>query len=193
MSPVLIPTSTTKGRFGAQATWNRLNEATAEWTADTDWDPGVANTSQNIFVDGRLPPTWCADLDSWIVDEGTPDEGTILAVACNRKNARYLSQWGGLYYQIYDADIYFNMEIDESPDWWVGAAIPPQTDRLDFGGILTHEIGHSAGLKHYPDASCVRTSSSWVTMCPFFTNNMDSYWSRSLHADDKESANYAYP
>lgn len=176
-----------EGPYWSSSHINRLNEATGEWSTDTDWDPGVADTSQNIFVDGRLPPSWCASLVSWIINGGT-----ILAITCNRLSERSNSTYGQ-YWRIYDSDIYFNMEVSESPDWWVGSSLPPDQSRYDFRGILTHELGHSAGLEDlYSSTACTYTSADFWTMCGVFSDRNDSYWARSLATDDKQGGNYGY-
>lgn len=119
------------------------------------------------------------------------DGATMLAITCTRENARSNETWIQ-YRQIYDADIYFNMELASSPDWWVGSSVPPQSDRFDFGGVLTHELGHAAGTGHYT-STCTNTSTAWVTMCPSVANNLQSYWNRSLHADDEDTVDNVYP
>ena len=169
-----------EGPYSSTNHLNRLNEAVVSWSANTKWDPSVANTSQNIFVDGRIP---------YCVDEWLPGD---LAFTCWRINVRTGHPTWGTYWQIYDTDIYMHMEIASAPDWWVGAGVPPQSDRFDFGGALTHELGHTAGLDHYT-STCTHSSSAWVTMCPSVADNLESYWMRSLHADDKDSVDDVYP
>lgn len=85
------------------------------------------------------------------------------------------------------------MEVSTSPDWWVGATKPSESDRYDFGGILTHELGHVVFLNDlYSQCVGRHNSTDWYTMCGSYSGNNDSYWSRSLHADDKASANAIY-
>jgi hypothetical protein len=178
------------GPFWDASHTNRLNEAVAEWTSDTDYDPGVATTSNDVFVDGRLPGAPC--LSTW-----NPGGGFVtLAVTCTFEHARNNATWGN-YSQIFEADMYFNMELASSPDWWVGSAMNTDPQRIDFGGTLTHEIGHTGGLQHTNLSCTTHTSSAWVTMCPSVGAtghaNQDSYWQRSLHSDDVNSINTAYP
>lgn len=169
------------GPYWSTSHLNRLDEAVTSWSGNTYWDPSVnTSTSQNVFVDGRVP--YCTN--AWTSND--------LAITCWRINVRTGHPTWGTYWQFWDADIYMHMEIPSAPDLWVGASVPPQTDRYDFGGVLTHELGHTAGLDHYT-ATCVATASAWVTMCPAAINNLQSYWMRSLHADDKDSVNNVYP
>lgn len=68
---------------------NRLNEAVAEWSTDTSFDPPVGDTAQNIFVDGRLARC----LDHWVQDDGS----VVLAVTCVTGEPRYTPVGGYLY------------------------------------------------------------------------------------------------
>lgn len=92
----------------------RLDEAVTEWSTDTDYDPGRDTNSPNgIFVDGRLP-TPC-DVNSW---------GTYLVVTCytyQNRTGTDEDYVDGPYRRMIDADIYMNMEVAASPDWWIGS------------------------------------------------------------------------
>lgn len=180
------------GPYWSSSHLNRLNEAVAEWSNDTDYDPGVADTTHDIFVDGREPPEACMP-GSW-------NQGglIVLAKVCKAQQIRYHPAYDPYYYRLTDNDIYFNMEGSLSPDWWVGSGVPPDPNRFDFGGILTHELGHTVRLVDLSGSTCVLGSSSWFTMCIGLGNGSVearyvSYWLRSLHADDKEGADYVYP
>ena len=165
----------------------RRDAALLEWSSSTEYDPGhVADGPHNIFVDGRLPnpdnhPNCLSDWTG------------LLAITCRIVQPRYNSTYGA-YYRITDQDIFFNMERSGAPDWWVGSSVPPQSDRFDFGGVLTHELGHTVRLTHVPEngTNCPYTSSGFITMCPSVSGNNDSYWARSLHSDDIAGANYVY-
>jgi len=182
------PDFDSKGPYWSASHLNRLNEATAEWRTKTSFNPGVADgTGHNIYVDGRLPPTDCS-FPGWV-----QGGGLVLAVTCKHYQERTFParHW----YRLIDDDIFFNMEVSTSPDWWVGAAKPAETTRFDFGGVLTHELGHTVRLVHVydPADNCVEGASTWITMCPYTpADNNDTYWSRSLHADDISGANYVY-
>lgn len=165
----------------------RLMDALEEWSGRTDYDPGyVADGPHNIFVDGRLPnpDNHPNCLGSW---------GPILAVTCRIVEPRIFTT-GFLYYRIVDQDIFFNMERAGAPNWWVGSGKPPDADRFHFGGVLTHELGHTVRLIHVPndETNCPYTSSGMITMCPSVSDNNDSYWIRTLHSDDIASANSVY-
>lgn len=158
-----------------------------EWSTDTDYDPGRDTNSPNdIFVDGRLP-TPC----------GVTNWGTALAVTCytyQNRTGTDEDYVDGPYRRLIDADIYMNMEVAASPDWWIGSGQPPESDRYHFKGILTHELGHTVYLNDlYASCTGRHNSTDWYTMCGTYSGNDDSYWSRTLHADDKAAANLAYP
>lgn len=179
-----------EGSFWSSSHLNRLNEAVAEWSNDTDYDPGVANTSHNIYVDGTEPPEACMP--------GTWAQAGVAAIVCKTVQIRYNAAYDPYYYRISDQDIYFYMEIAGAPDWWVGSGVGPDANRYDFGGILTHELGHTVRLVDLSGSPCVLGSSSWFTMCVGIGNGSVqaryvTNWLRSLHADDKEGANYVYP
>jgi len=164
----------------------RLLDALAEWSGKTDYDPGyVADGPHNIFVDGRLPnpDNHPGCLSSWT---------GYLAITCKIYQTRFIPP-AYTYYRLVDQDIFFNMERAGAPNWWVGSGQPPDADRYHFGGILTHELGHTVRLIHVPndETNCPHTSSGMITMCPYF-DDIGSYWARTLHSDDIASANDVY-
>lgn len=83
--------------------------------------------------------------------------------------------------------------------WWAGAGQGPN-DTYDFGGFLTHEMGHLVKLIDiYDDTSCA-SETAYQTMCgtfgpefptPTFHLN-DSYWYRTLTSHDIAAANEVY-
>lgn len=111
------PDFDTEGPYWDSSHLARLNEAVAEWSTDTDYDPGVADGPYNIAVDGRVPSSTLHPgcLSSW---------GLVLAITCKEVQARYDSEIGA-YYRIVDNDIFFNMERSGAPNWWVGSTMPP--------------------------------------------------------------------
>ena len=176
------------GGYWSASHLNRLNEAVAEWTNDTHFDiTTVSSGDHKAYVDGRLAP--CLPPGGY-----NQPTGTILAIVCRTVQSRTYPGTSEVYYRIIDDDVYFNMENADSPNWWVGAAYPPDPGRLHFGGILTHELGHWIRLIDIPDSSCTHTAAGFYTMCGTVIDyDQDSWRMTSLHADDISSANYVYP
>lgn len=176
-----------EGPSWSQSHINRLNEAVAEWSSKTSYDPGVADTSYNIFVDGREPPESC------LPGNFNQPGGTVLAITCRDVQARVYPGTSIGYYRIIDDDIYFNMENPDSPNWWVGPGVAPDNNRIHFGGVLVHELGHTVRLIDLSGSTCVRTSSDWITMCGTVNDlRLDTWRYFSLHADDISAANAVY-
>jgi len=120
--------------------------------------------------------------------------GTILAQVC-RSYAPVYFRDDIIRYRITDLDVYFNMENADSPNWWIGSTLTSDAGRLDFQGVMTHELGHWIRLIDlYDSASCTRTSLDQMTMCGEVRadGRLDTWRYRSLHADDIASANDVY-
>ncbi len=88
------------------------------------------------------------------------------------------------------------MENLDSPDWWIGSTLTTDANRIDFQGVMTHELGHWVLLfdLHVADgAPCTQTSTGFYTMCGDVRDlRLDTWRYRSLHADDISSANAVY-
>jgi hypothetical protein len=87
------------------------------------------------------------------------------------------------------------MENPDSPDWWIGSTLTSDAFRLDFQGVMTHEIGHLIRLVDTNDSeSCTTTATDWHTMCGAMRadGRLDSWRYRSLHPHDITSANAVY-
>ncbi len=179
-------------RFGStgfsQAMQDQVTAAATEWRTDTDFDPVVAVTSDfNFFTWGVTPPSSCQPGGSG----GFFGAPARTCIYYNYKS----TPAGGTYYDIYDTDIYFN----SASNWSFGCcAKPSDPNQLDFRGIATHEIGHTARLQHIgDDASCVQAT-AFPTMCDIAGGedrsppNLTYYW-RSVENDDRASANNLYP
>ena len=176
------------GGFWSASHLNRLNEAVAEWSSDTDFDVStIASGSQKAYVDGRFAPCLPNGYN-------LPNGGVVLAVVCASYVPRTYPGTSFGYYKIVDLDLYFNMENPDSPDWWVGTTYPPDPDRIHFLGILTHELGHWVLLNDIPDSSCTHTAAGFYTMCGLVVDlDQDSWRMTSLHSDDISAANFVYP
>jgi hypothetical protein len=166
--------------------------AETQWANNTRFNPSSQNVDTNyIIIDGRVPacqPGWT----TWPQDFG--------AEGCTYGTPR------GSFYAIYDADIYFNTTAT-GPTWdWGSTQLGNSTTRRNFGGILTHEIGHTIYLRDLysgdPDGShdecgedgaAAYPGPAVATMCGFFGDYNQSWYARSLLLDDKESANTLYP
>lgn len=71
-------------------------------------------------------------------------------------------------YRITDLDVFFNMENPDSPNWWIGSTLTTDANRIDFQGIMTHELGHWILLFDLRDPAgvpCTQTSTGFYTMC----------------------------
>ena len=161
--------------YRAGTGWNsariaRFNEAFAEWSGDTDFDPVASTTGQAVYVN-----------NNGCVADWSPYPFVILAAVCVSKVWRLDS-----YYRLTGTYTYFNPVLaDVGLSWWTGAGAPnPNT--IHFGGTLVHELGHWVYLK---DLGCA----AGVTMCNTSESEMDTFDQFSLETDDKNAANSVYP
>jgi len=182
------PQVTPAGGYWESLRLARLDAALAEWSTDTQFDPSRASSGfQNAYVDGRAGPC---------LPNGTfnQPQGTVLAVVCRQQSPVYFGD-DIIRYKLTDLDVYFNMENADSPDWWIGSGGTSDPGRLDFQGVMTHELGHWIRLFDLTDTtSCTRTSLDMMTMCGVVRSDgrLDTWRYRSLHADDISSANVVY-
>lgn len=182
------PLVTPAGGYWESVRLARLDAALAEWSTDTQFDPGrTTGGSQNAYVDGRVGP--CTPGGSF----NQPGGKIILAQVC-RSWAPIMVGDDVVRYRITDLDVYFNMENPDSPNWWIGSTLTTDPGRLDFQGVMTHELGHWVRLVDLGDStSCTRTSDDFITMCGSVVDGrLDTWRYRSLHADDVSSANIVY-
>jgi hypothetical protein len=182
--PVLDPS----GGFWESLRYARLDGALAEWRTETQFDPTRSTSSSvKVYVDGRLGPC---------ISDWTPSGGTIIAVVCRDQVAGINPSTGfQTYWKITDLDLFFNMEVADSPNWWIGSTLTTDPGRLDFQGVATHEIGHMIRLIDvYDSTSCTRTAADQMTMCGEIRadGRLDTWRSRSLHTHDISSANAVY-
>lgn len=131
-----------------QAKQDRAAEAAFAWRAVTTWKPVVTSDAQvaTIRVDGVHP---CA---SW--------EPGDLAATCILRAPKY-DRFGERYYDIYDADIGFNLA---GISWNYGLR-QPGPGQLDFRGVLTHELGHAVLLLDLYGSACGADPTDPHTMC----------------------------
>lgn len=178
------------GGFWESLRYARLDAALAEWTNDTQFDPSRVSTgNQDAYVDGTVGPC----LPNGTFNQPT---GTVLAVVCRQQTAIFQGPGPTLtHYRLTDLDVYFNMENPDSPDWWIGSTLTSDPGRLDFQGVMTHELGHWIRLIDvYDSTSCTRTSEGQQTMCGDVRadGRLDTWRYRSLHSHDISSANAVY-
>lgn len=173
------------GGFWESVRLARLDAALAEWRNDTTFDPTrTSSGSQYAYVDGRDAPCLPNGWDGF------------LAVVCRTQVAVVIGTSISSY-RITDLDVYFNMENPTSPDWWIGSTFTTDFARVDFQGIMTHELGHWVRLTDvYDDPSCADDPVDRMTMCGVFPpddrGRYGSWRSRSLHSHDISAANAVY-
>ena len=93
------------------------------------------------------------------------------------------------YLQIIDADTYFNTGTFT----YSFSSSGPPAGTVDFQGIATHEMGHWVLLNDLSDADACIHNNQRDTMCGDFYSEADTFFARTLTADDKTSANTVYP
>ena len=156
--------------------WNgtkeaRASAAAAEWSTDTVWSPDwVGNNAATVpvYVDGRAPGdcgvTWA-------------ETNNAVAATC------YFTGDNGT--RMLDATMYFNTDnhpFEFGSDWY-----DELNPKYNFQGVMTHELGHVAGLTH--ENPCL-SGAQRETMCT--GGLLNSFYAKSLEADDVSSMNTVY-
>jgi hypothetical protein len=154
---------------------NHAYEAAWAWRGSTTWQPTVTSATQvaTIRVDGVHP---CG---SW-----QPGD---LAVTCRLATPKY-DRFGERYYDIYDADIGFNLGGIS----WNYESGQPGPGQFDFRGVLTHELGHAVRLRDLYGSACGADPTDPHTMCGEVPPGITTYNQRSLTSDDIDAANFVY-
>jgi hypothetical protein len=95
------------------------------------------------------------------------------------------------HFRITAADVFFNPNSD-TPYSFDPTGVP--AGHRDFQGVATHEIGHWLRLVDVQgsDPGCIHNNQR-DTMCGTFYSEADSFFARTLTADDISSANTVYP
>lgn len=130
----------------------------------------------NVFVSGI--DLWCGGAT-----------GKTLGRTCVKRELR-----GGVtgyqWYDISDADI--TMNPDPASPWaWGDVGYGSYPNKLSFQGVVTHELGHVAGLNHEDDHPC--TGLELPTMCPGPSiTRQQIYEFRTLESVDISSVNFNY-
>lgn len=158
--------------------WTTTKETSAaaaatEWRTETHYNPTFDPDAGLMFtfVDGRQPP--CGNFTS-----------SIYAATCVYTTLRYYPNSTEAWLDIHTANVYLNKD---DFTWNHGSSsYDPGNPRPSFRGVLTHEYGHVAGLRH--ESSC---GSPLPTMCPSVTYSQ-TYQIQSLEAVDISSVNNRY-
>jgi len=166
-----------------QTKLDRLNEATDEWNTDTQFNPTreFGTGPNKVYIDGTFDGA-C----------GTPPSGA-LAVTCVHYTNK-TTQGGFTYRDISQAITGF--AILGSPFfWWYGLAHSGDENSVDFGGVITHEIGHWVHLIDVYGSGC-NYGTSMYTMCGAPQNGStiddDTWRQRGLTTHDITAANTLY-
>ena len=147
---------------------SRFQDSANQWINSTRWDPITSSTGQPVYKDDR---TACGFSWTYL------DANGVLGVNCRS------TTWNteGDFYKIGSTKTYLNPYLN----WWTSITEPP-SDRADFQGTLTHEIGHMIFLD---DLECAPSH----TMCGEPVSAYDVYQQRTLTTDDINAANAVYP
>ena len=147
-----------------------VRDADDVWRNNTNWHPRIVTTTQtNGVYWDSTPPA-----GRW--DDCPPPTAPTFAKACIHSVGATIDR----------VDILFR-------------AAATWSTREQVKGIMVHELGHAAGLKHdiynpgYPrTANCAQTSQSRWTMCAKFTVT-NAAWAATLEQHDIDDVNAEYP
>lgn len=148
-----------------------LGWADDEWRNNSAWQPRITSGSgRNGIYWGVAPPGWSAGKCERPSAHPTR---TFRARECTRKLKGTT--------EIVESDIVFNSTLT-----WTAAQVR---------GVATHELGHSAGLEHDPEAPgnpmCAQSYLHRWTMCGQWRPN-NLAWAASLEQHDIDDVNMKY-
>ena len=161
---------------------DRLTEATDEWDGDTDWAPFRVFTSgpNKVYIDGYEDPA-------------CPRLGAIGRACPHTVNRE--TQGGVAYKDIEWATITFTPTPSAPFTWWFGSAHTGAEYALDFGGVITHEMGHWVRLQDVSGTGC-NYGTGMYTMCgqpqTAETADDDTWRLRGLTTHDISATNGVY-
>lgn len=149
-----------------------LGWADNEWRNHSAWQPRITSSSRrNGIYWGEKPPGWSAERCN---RPSETTDRTVYAIECTK--LREKGSW-----EIVESDIVFNSTIA-----WTTAQVR---------GVATHELGHSAGLKHDPDPPgnpmCAQSDLHRWTMCAEWRPN-NLAWASSIEQHDIDDVNSKY-
>ncbi len=170
------------GAGWTSAALGRLEDAIAEWSSKTSFQPYYASSGYyHVYRDGTAPPARGFFPDDVMVTSTWAD-------------------FRGTYWDIYRSHTYAKTDLDlpyPMNRFWDGSSHSGLSTDVDFQGVLTHELGHwvlldDLGPSYGTDCNY---GAGMYTMCgelrdPGFDD--DSWRQRTLTTNDIDSANAVY-